>query len=84
MKTQKQRRRKVCAALLFSASFVLILFCLAQKTQAELLACRQVYSVCTEGGCDAQPGWKTISPCGIWCDPEDNFAKITCDVPPPR
>jgi hypothetical protein len=81
MRSRWLRAKEAYATLLIVVSICLIIGGLAKMARADMVQCRSVYSVCTEGGCDAQPGWKTFAPCGIWCDPNDQFARVECQRP---
>lgn len=84
MKLKNQRGSKACAAVLLTASFVLILCSLALYSQANWIFCKEVFPECTVGACFAKPDWRAVWPCVIWCDINDPYTLLMCEVPPPR
>lgn len=75
--------RRVLPGLLLVTSICLLVCSLFIEGRAsvEAVKCRDYFSICTEGGCGGQPNWRTFEPCGIWCDPSDQYARITCQTP---
>jgi len=58
---------------------ILSLFFIQGMTSATPVKCRDYFSNCTDGGCDAAPGWKAEG-CVIRCGPAGS-EEILCAVP---
>ncbi len=73
---QRLRVSFVAAAILFT---ILSFFLVHQMTSAAEVKCKNYFTNCTDGGCDASEGWKAEA-CIIRCGPAGS-EEILCMAP---
>lgn len=58
---------------------IISLFLIQGITSATEVKCKDYFTKCTDGGCDAKEGWKAEN-CKVRCGPEGSDV-IVCEVP---
>lgn len=72
-------QKKLLLALVAMFLFSIFFYFIQGITSATELKCQSYFSKCTDGGCDASPGWKAEH-CIIRCGPPGS-EEVQCQVP---